>query len=95
MNILGKNALDLVYWPIYGSIFLVLWTVIVSPWSRYGDGWAIFPALFVFPAALCVHIFLLFKSGWKIKMALYGMVHLMLLFVISIACFMLISKDSL
>lgn len=95
MNIFGKNVLNLLYWPIYGSIFLVLWTVVVYPWSKYGDSWAILPAFLVFPTVLCLHILLIFKNGWQVKLVFYGVTHLIFLFVISILCFMLISKDSL
>ena len=95
MSILKKNALGLFYWPIYGSIFLVLWTVMVYPWSEYGDYWAILPAFLVFPIVLFLHILLLFKNGCQAKLVFYGVIHLFFLFVISIACLMLISKDSL
>lgn len=95
MIIFGKNFLDLAYWPIYGSVLLLLWTVITSPWSNYGDLWAIIPAILIFPMVFCLHIFLLVKNDWQIKFVFYGIAHLAILFVISVACLMIISKDSL
>ena len=95
MNIFGKQLFDLFYWPIFGSLFLIIWTVIVSPFSKYGDYWALLPALFVFPAVLAIHIVMIVKGDWQSKLIWYGVGHVALLFAIWIFCLMLISKDSL
>ena len=95
MNLLGRNFLDSIYLPIYGSLLLILWTAIVSPFSKYGDYWALVPALLVFPVVLCMHIVMIVKGEWQAKLIWYGVGHVALLFLVWIMCIMLISKDSL
>jgi hypothetical protein len=91
-----KNfVLGMVYWPLFLSAFLVLWTLLVSPHSKYGEYWAIGPALLVFPLVVFMHVILLIKGDWRPSLIVYGIVHASLLFVIWVLCLMLISKDSL
>ncbi len=81
--------------PIILTILLVLWTVAVSPYSKYGDNWAIYPALVIFPIVFFWHIYLCFSQHPKLHFLLYGFIHLAVLFVIWIYCLMKISKDAL
>jgi hypothetical protein len=83
----------MVYWPLILSGVLILWTVLVSPHSKYGDNWAIIPALAIYPAVL--HIIIFFKSSPKGNMIAYAVVHCAALFVVLLWCLMNISKDSL
>ncbi len=89
------KPLNIVYWPIYLTIFLAAWTAYVQPTSTYGDDWAIYPALMVFPLVIILHVIILFLNRWNIKFIFYAVVHIALLFVPWIYCLMLISKDSL
>lgn len=83
------------YSPLAVTLLLVIWTAIVSPYSRYGDDWAIYPALLALPSALLLHVYLVLSSEDKINHILYGFGHLLFLFVVWIYCLMKISKDSL
>jgi hypothetical protein len=85
----------LAYLPVVFTIALLLWTAIVSPYSKYGDAWAIIPALSILPIVLGLHIFLAFKRRWQSGWIVYGVVHVSILLVVWIWCLMLISKDSL
>ena len=95
MNIFGKNIFESIYWPVLGSLFLIIWTAIVSPFSKYGDYWALLPALFVFPVVLIIHIVMIVKGNWQAKLVWFGVSHVTILFFIWVFCLMLISKDSL
>jgi hypothetical protein len=84
------------YCPIGLTFALIVWTAIVSPYSKDGDNWAVIPALSVFPIATAVHILLIaIKKGSKIKLIGYAVIHMGLLFFITLRCLMIISKDSL
>jgi hypothetical protein len=83
------------YGPIGLTLILILWTVFVSPHSKYGDNWAIYPALAIFPLAVIWHIVLVFIEKSKSMFITYGLVHLAILLAIWMYCLMKISKDSL
>jgi hypothetical protein len=83
------------YLPLVLTGFLILWTAAVYQFARYGDKWAIYPALAVFPATLLVHAWVVFVSRPRARALLYALIHLALQFVIWLGCLMLISKDAL
>ncbi len=85
----------MVYWPLILSGFLILWTLLVSPHSKYGDNWAIMPALAIYPAVIILHVILFFKRPSKGAMIAYGLAHCAVLFFVWLWCLMSISKDSL
>ena len=81
--------------PIFLTLFLVLWTLSVSPYSKYGDNWAIYPAMLVLPAALLWHVALIWFQKPRLPLIVYAVIHLVLLFWIWVYCLMKISRDSL
>ena len=83
------------YSPLGVTALLVLWTVFVSPHSRYGDSWAIDPALVALPLVVGLHVLLAYKSRWRSHFITYGIVHCAILFPIWFWCLTMISKDSL
>jgi peptidoglycan/LPS O-acetylase OafA/YrhL len=83
------------YSPLGVTALLVLWTMLVSPHSKYGDSWAIGPALFALPLVVGLHVLLAYKAQRRNSFVAYGLVHCALFFVIWIYCLMAISKDSL
>lgn len=89
------DSKKLVYWPLALTGFLFLWTLMVSPYSRYGDYWAFIPALLVFPLATVLHVLIAKYGKWRTNLVLYGIAHLSILFVAWIWCLMVISKDAL
>ena len=83
------------YSQILLSFLLIAWTASVFPYSKYGDNWAITPALLIFPSAVALHFIILIRQGFRLKLILYSICHLAVLFIIWVLCLMLISKDSL
>lgn len=81
--------------PLGLTGFLVIWTILVSPHSGYGDSWAIYPAVLVMPAALIWHALLIWLARPRLAMLTYGLIHLSILLMIWLYCLMHISKDSL
>lgn len=81
--------------PIFLNIMLILWTVIVSPHSKYGDNWAVYPIVIVGLVILIWHIGLIFLEKSKLIFAVYGLIHLSFSFIFWIYCLMKISKDAL
>ncbi len=82
------------YLPIALSIVLIAWTAVVAPFSKYGDLWAIYPALLVLPITLILHIWLVVISRPRIRAVSYALVHLPMQFLVWLGCLMLIGKDS-
>ena len=89
------NPLALVWWPIYLTLFMILWTACVSPFSVYGDDWAIMPVVAILPFVFIIHVILIIRKRANIKFIIYGVVHIMLLFQGWLLCLALISKDSI
>ena len=83
------------YAPLAVTVSLILWTVLVSPHSKYGDMWAIGPALLTLPLVIASHVYLAYKARWSHRVLLYGVAHCALFAAIWITCLMVISKDSL
>ena len=83
------------YTPVIMTVALICWTIGVSPYSRYGDRWAIFPAVAVFPVIVGLHLVLILTEKAKIGFLIYAAAHIGAAFIIWIYCLMKISKDSL
>jgi glycerol-3-phosphate acyltransferase PlsY len=81
--------------PIVATAFLVVWTIVVYPFSKYGDNWAIWPALLVLPLALFMHIYLVVALRPRRPLIFYAVIHLACLAVLWFGSLMLISKDAL
>jgi uncharacterized membrane protein len=84
-----------VYTPLGITVLLVVWAVLVSPHSKYGDSWAIVPALLTLPLVVGVHVVLAYKAQSRKDFVAYALLHCALFFLIWIYCLMAISKDSL
>jgi hypothetical protein len=92
-NILKPRLLT----PVAVSLLVLLWTFSISPFTKYGDNWAIYP---VFTAAIIIigwHIYLIIKPGAlsRVKTLIYGILHLAIFSNIFMLALMYISKDSL
>jgi len=83
------------YGPLLLTVFLIIWTIVVSPYSKYGNDWAVYPALAVLPIVVIWHSVLVILEKSKGVFIAYGLVHTAILFVIWVYCLMKISKDSL
>jgi hypothetical protein len=81
--------------PLIFTGVLFLWTWIVSPYSEYGDNWAVIPAIVLFFAVIVWHVALIITQQQRFFLAAYAVVHVALLFYPWIYCLMRISKDSL
>jgi hypothetical protein len=81
--------------PVLLSTFLIIWTLIVYPYSKYGDKWAIYPALVVLPLTLLVHAWLVVTNKPRLGFVVYGFGHGLLQAVLWIYCLMRIGKDSI
>jgi hypothetical protein len=96
MNTITTKPLSLfAYAPLGVTALLVLWTVYVSPHSKYGDSWAIDPVLIALPLVVSLHVILAYKSRWQSRFIAYGVLHCTIFFAIWIYCLTMVSKDSL
>jgi hypothetical protein len=96
MNTVTTKPLPLLaYTPLGVTALLVLWTVYVSPHSKYGDSWWIDPALVALPLVVGLHLLLAYKSRWRSRFIAYGILHCAIFSYIWIWCLTMISKDSL
>ncbi len=85
----------LAFAPVSVTALLVLWTLYVSPHSKYGDSWAIDPALIALPLVVGLHVLYAYKSRWRIGSIAYGILHCAIFFYVWLWCLTTISKDSL
>lgn len=92
-----KGFRQLWYWiiPLLLTAALALWTVIVSPYSEYGDYWAIVPAFVVFPATIIYHFYALLKVKYPYFYLIFSALHLYVQFYVWLIALFRISKDSL
>jgi hypothetical protein len=81
--------------PVAVTALLIVWTCVVSPYSKYGDMWAIVSALLALPLVAGLHLLSAYKEGWSKRVVIYALIHCVLFFVIWIGCLTVISKDSL
>jgi len=66
--------------PVIVTVALVVWTVLVSPHSKYGDNWAIWAAVLAFPIALIWHIVnFIMRRGHRRSAASVAVCHLVIL----------------
>jgi hypothetical protein len=82
--------------PLLLDLLFVLWTALVSPYSKYGDTWAIMPVLIAFGTIVLWHIGLVaVLRGERLFMIGYTIVHLPLSFYGMVWMLLKISKDAL
>ena len=62
--------------PLGATAAVALWTAMVSPHTRYGDNWAVYPVLVAFLGVLGIHALLLVRSRFRIAMGAYAIVHI-------------------
>ena len=83
--------------PVAVSLMVLLWAFTISPFTKYGDNWAIYPVLVSAPIIVGWHIFLVARPSLISRghIIIYGIVHLAIFSYIFMLSLMLISKDSL
>ncbi len=81
--------------PVFLSALVIVWTLAVHAFTRYGDNWALWPVILALPVAAGVHIYLVATLRPKWPLVGYAAVHLPALVMIVTICMMRISKDSL
>ena len=84
--------------PVFVTFLMIVWTIIISPHTEYGDDWAIVPVLIIAPVVIVLHLFLIIMNKGKEKkifFSFYGLIHILIFSLIWIGCLMKISKDSL
>jgi hypothetical protein len=79
--------------PLFLTLLVMVWTLVVSPYSKYGDNWAIYPPIALFLLAIIWHIYLVVTS-FRWEFVLYAVLHIPVMFLILFRCMFLISKDS-
>ena len=78
--------------PLAITLLVGIWTAVVSPYTKYGDSWAVIRVL----AALVVVLLWLIVSGpGRGVLIAYGVAHLAFWVPFGLLCLMKISKDSL
>ena len=95
MTAFAKQHWPRVATPVLLTAFVVVWTLAVQPFTRYGDNWALWPVMLSLPVAAGIHIYLVATLRPKWPLVGYAAVHLLALLLIVIICMMRISKDSL
>jgi uncharacterized membrane protein YjdF len=90
-----SKRFSITYLPPVLTAILIVWTICISPVSKYGDNWALAPAIAVLPALLAVHLVLAHRRRWRMGFVAYGVIHCAFACVILLWSLSLISKDSL
>ena len=93
MKSIGQNLI--VITPLLLTVLLILWTLAVAPFTKYGD-WQVYPALLIAPIVLVAHILLIaLRKGARLGLLLYAIIHGAIFSVVWMGCIMWISKDCL
>jgi hypothetical protein len=95
LKLVPKRCDGLALLPVCCTLLLVIWTASVYRFSKYGDNWAIWPALLMCPAFLATHIILIVRRRPRATYWIYAGLDAAFFFVIWIYALMVISKDSL
>ncbi len=76
---------------------VVVWAILISPHTQYGDNWAIYPIFVLAFLILGWHIFLIVspRETPRLTFILYDIIHLVVFAYIFMLALMLITKDSL
>lgn len=77
------------------TVIVVVWTVIVSRFTTFGDDWAAYPILLVFVVTLILHVWLVVVHQPKGPLVLFGAVHLLVQATIFPYCIIIITKNAL
>jgi hypothetical protein len=80
--------------PLSITALLVVWTIIVSPHSGYGDKWAIWPVILTAPVAVIWHMGLSVRHPGS-RSAIVGIAHILVFAPIWLICAVSITKDGL
>ncbi len=73
----------------------VVWTAVISRFTRYGDNWAAYPLVGLFIITLAVHIWMIAALRPRWPLVLYGVVHLPIQLYVFIYCSVIITKNAL
>ena len=95
MTRLPSILAHLVYLPPIFNVMMLEWASITSPYSKYGDTWAVLPIIVMFFAVTVIHFMLLIKKHWAARYIAYAAAHIPASFMIGVYCLARISKDSL
>jgi hypothetical protein len=95
LKIEARRYDGLAFLPICCTLLLVIWTASVYRFSKYGDNWAVWPALLMCPLFLATHIYLIVRRQPRSTYWIYAGVDAVFFVVIWIYALMVISKDSL
>jgi hypothetical protein len=91
----GTIPARLIYLPLVITSLMVIWTLCISPFSQYGDNWAVWPALLALPLIIIAHVALLFGMPNRLPLLIYASVHTAVAVPIWFVCLMRISKDAI
>ena len=81
--------------PLALNLVCFMWALMISPYTSYGDSWAINPVLAIAVIVVTCHIALIFVVKRKIMPILYAVLYLPSSVYLWIYCLMKISKDFL
>ena len=97
MSALGTTDQLRLVAPLGASLFVLSWSAAVSPYTAYGDDWALLPIFLAAIFVLVWHAHLVFSpnAGNRIALVIYGLVHIPLFSYLFMLALMWISKDGL
>ena len=81
--------------PLLLTLFLIIWTIVVSPYSQYGDEWAIYPPMALLPLVVAWHVYQMTVFQPKWPYVVFALVHVPAMLVILVYCMFRLSRDSL
>ena len=79
--------------PLLLTVLLLIWTLTTTPFTSFGNRWAVYPALAILPLTLVSHIALIVARRPRLPFLLYALVHMPIQVYVWQLCLILISKD--
>jgi hypothetical protein len=92
---MGNTTIALWAGPLALNLVSVMWAFAVSPYTSYGDNWAIDPVLAIAVLVVVNHVALIFVSNRKMMPVFYLVLYLPPSVYLWLYCLTIISKDSL
>jgi hypothetical protein len=76
-------------------LLIIIWTILVGPYSQYGDEWAIYPPMALLPLVVAWHAYqmTIFQPKWPY--VVFALVRIPAMLVILVYCMFRLSRDSL
>jgi hypothetical protein len=81
--------------PLAFTALAVVWTAIISRFTKFGDDWAAIPLFAIFIVTIIAHVSLVIVSRRKLPLVAYGAIHVLFQGWLLTYCIIIVTKNAL